>query len=80
MSTEVPKWAKADDGSAELCFPMLTIGQMTQPPNGASWESCNDEGYNLEFKIQRFSQAPLGAMVEATCELSTEASVDCPNL
>ncbi len=43
---------------------------------------CSEQGYNLQFQIIRQPgvPAPLGAVVMATCSLSTNQAIDCPLL
>ncbi|MCR9164803.1 MAG: VWA domain-containing protein [Nannocystaceae bacterium] len=67
----------ADDSvpeGADVCFVYLTDDERDQ--------ACVDSGYNLEFRIVRREgvPAPGGAQVSATCQLSQQRTVDCPNL
>ena len=67
----------ADDAipdSADVCFVALTGDDKDQV--------CIDEGWNLEFRIVRREgfPAPGGAQVSATCQLSPNKLVDCPDL
>ena len=43
-------------------------------------QECIDDGWNLEFRIVRDGPAPGGARVSATCQLSQNKALDCPNL
>jgi hypothetical protein len=59
---------------ADLCYRALTGDEMS--------EQCTEEGWNLEFKTIRAPgvQAPNNSSIEATCEVSMNKSVDCPDL
>lgn len=59
---------------ADVCFISLT-GDAKDPV-------CIEEGWNLEFRIVRREgvPAPGGAQVSATCQLSQNRAVDCPDL
>jgi hypothetical protein len=43
---------------------------------------CAEEGWNLEFELVRRdgTRAPGGTSVRATCQLSQQREIDCPNL
>jgi len=58
----------------EVCYEMLT-GDALSP-------ICADEGWNLEFRFVQADgvPAPPGAVYEATCQLSAQSNVDCPDL
>ncbi len=45
-------------------------------------QECIDEGWNLEFKLERREGFPAvgGTTVQATCQLSQTPEVDCPDL
>ncbi len=69
----------------DACFRYLTDA----PTNGATAtllddmsEECFDEGWNLEFAIERRPGRPqqAGARTRATCQLSQTEEIDCPNL
>jgi hypothetical protein len=59
---------------ADVCFVMLTGGAMSM--------ECAAEGWNLEFDLVRRDGVapPAGTNVNATCQLSQQKSIDCPNL
>jgi hypothetical protein len=59
---------------ASVCYEALTGAALSQ--------LCADEGWNLEFRFVRAAgvPAPSGAALAATCELSVQTAVDCPNL
>jgi len=54
------------------CFDYLT-GSKMHP-------QCRAEGWNLQFALTRLEQAPAGATVRATCQLSQTQEIDCPGL
>ena len=43
-------------------------------------QECIDDGWNLEFKLERSAAAPGGTTVQATCQLSQAQELDCPDL
>jgi hypothetical protein len=57
-------------------------GSATADPTDAMSETCVDEGYNLEFAIERRPgfPAPGDATMSATCALSEQPAQDCPGL
>jgi hypothetical protein len=67
------------DGSvpegADVCFISVTAEGEIDP-------ACTDDGYNVEFRIVRAEgkPAPGGAQVSATCQLSQNTALDCPDL
>ena len=69
----------------DACFRYLTDA----PKDGATAtilddmsEECFDEGWNLEFGIERRPgrPQPTGARTRATCQLSQTEEIDCPDL
>jgi len=76
MEVNIPACG-ADDAvpeGADVCFVSLT-GDAKDPV-------CVEEGWNLEFRIVRREgvPAPGGAQVSATCQLSQNKALDCPDL
>lgn len=71
--SECPSDAMVPDG-AEVCW----IGVFGAELDAA----CADAGWNFEFRFVRRdgAPAPAGASIEATCQLSQNVEVDCPNL
>ncbi|MCA9656554.1 MAG: VWA domain-containing protein [Myxococcales bacterium] len=65
--------ALVDDGSAE---------KATDNPVDDMSDFCVDRGWNLEFTLVRREgfPAPGGTSVEATCQLSQNKAIDCPEL
>ena len=61
-------------GMADVCFTSLVDATLS--------EECTMEGWNLEFRLVRRDgvPAPGGTAVSATCQLSQNKQVDCPNL
>ena len=59
---------------ADVCFVYLTDDERDP--------ACVEDGFNLEFRIVRREgvPAPGGAQVSATCQLSQQRTVDCPDL
>lgn len=79
------------DDNAEVCFIALVDGALDangDPQNFSDTdrddlsETCQDEGWNLEFVLNRREgfPAPGGTSVKATCELSQSKVIDCPQL
>ena len=71
--------------SADVCYRML-IDDKENPQTASSIDNmdteCTDDGWNLEFVIERREGKPAvgGTAVEATCQLSAVEELDCPNL
>jgi hypothetical protein len=67
--------------SDDVCYRMLTHNVTPTGLDDISAE-CSDEGWNLEFAIERRPghPAPGGAIIRATCEPSGNVPVDCPGL
>jgi hypothetical protein len=70
---------KACDGDAvpegdNVCYQSLTGDAMD--------DYCIDQGYNLQFQLLRREgfPAPGGTSVKATCQLSQNKALDCPDL
>jgi hypothetical protein len=57
---------------ADACYVMRTGDDMDP--------ACIEDGWNLEFQLFRAVPAPGGTSVSATCELSAQPRVDCPDL
>jgi hypothetical protein len=55
-----------------VCYVGLTGDGMHQ--------DCIDDGWNLQFELFRSAPAPGGTSVSATCELSAQPRVDCPDI
>ena len=75
------------DGSVpegdDVCFLSLTDQTgLTDTEDDDIQAACTDVGYNLEFRIVRRegNPAPGGAQVSATCQLSQNTALDCPDL
>ena len=69
--------------SEDVCFVALVdTGNLTPDPDDQLSEECIDLGWNLEFRLIRREGASAagGTSVSATCELSQQPTVDCPNL
>ncbi len=68
----------------DACYRMLIDdgSPNTASPDDNMQQECIDDGWNLEFVIERREGKPAvgGTAVEATCELSAAPEVDCPNL
>ncbi|MBK6916848.1 MAG: VWA domain-containing protein [Deltaproteobacteria bacterium] len=58
----------------DVCYEALVGDNLSQ--------ACVDEGWNLEFRLVRRDgvPAPGGTSVSATCQLSPNKKLDCPNL
>lgn len=68
---------------ADVCFVSLVDQDESTPSADDDMDpACIDEGWNLEFRVNRREgvPAPGGAQVSATCQLSPNKVVDCPNL
>ena len=70
-------------GDEEACYRLL-VDQGNPGGNGVDdmSQACVDEGWNLEFAIERKpgTRAVGGSSVKATCKLSENRDIDCPNL
>jgi hypothetical protein len=68
-------------GDDDVCYRMLTENGTPTGLDDISAD-CFDEGWNLEFVIERRPGAPPpgGTVVRATCQLSENKEVDCPLL
>jgi hypothetical protein len=67
----------------DVCY--VALGDSNgDTPTGADDISpaCADDGWNLEFRIVRKQgvPAPEGTQISATCALSLDPDIDCPNL
>ena len=85
--TEIPECVEVDGvwtatGGASVCFAKLLdrTGKETLSKLDDMSEECIEEGWNLEFFIQRAGPAPAGTSVTATCQLSDNKAADCPLL
>ncbi len=70
-------------GGADACFVSLVDqSSLTASPDDDMGQACINEGWNLEFRINRSAgvPAPAGAQIRAVCELSQNTVVDCPGL
>ncbi len=85
--TEIPEceevngvWTAGD--GASVCFGQRLdpTGKLTLSTLDDMSKECVEEGWNLEFFIQRTGPAPAGTAVQATCQLSDNKGVDCPLL
>ncbi|MGH1340635.1 MAG: VWA domain-containing protein [Nannocystales bacterium] len=68
---------------ADACFAALVDpGGATEATDDDMQPACVDEGWNLEFRINRSAGAPApsGAEIRAVCELSQNKALDCPGL
>lgn len=68
---------------ADVCFVSLVDQNgSTASPEDDMQAACIDEGWNLEFRINRREgvPAPGGARIGATCQLSENKAIDCPGL
>ena len=76
---------------ANVCYIALTDGALNAAGdrdfgNDATTDDlsqfCADEGWNLEFILLRREgfPAPGGTSVKATCQLSSQKAIDCPQL
>ncbi len=68
---------------ADVCFVNLVDQNgTTASEDDDMQQACIDEGWNLEFRVNRREgvPAPGGAQVSATCQLSPNKIVDCPGL
>jgi hypothetical protein len=64
-----------------VCFVALTDGSGQTPSSIDNMSpECVAEGFNLQFLLLRTAPAQSGVFVEATCELSTDPTADCPLL
>jgi len=73
--TSIPKCVDgAVPDGADVCY-LAVIGADMDP-------ICIDEGWNLEFRLVRREgvPAPGGTSVQATCQLSVQKEIDCPDL
>lgn len=83
--TPIPECGGDDalpDG-ADVCYVALTDKTAaTDSTADDMQQACIDEGWNLEFRLVRREgvPAPGGAEVSATCQLSQNKSLDCPDL
>jgi len=68
-------------GSDDVCYRMLT-SNATPTTMDDIYAECFDEGWNLEFMIERRpgTPAPVASIIRATCEPSGNVPVDCPGL
>ena len=85
VETKIPECGANDSVPMgdDVCFVALTDKDGTTPTNSDDMQdACIDEGWNLEFRIVRREgePAPGGASVSATCQLSQNKAVDCPQL
>jgi len=67
---------------ATLCFAYLLDPNGDSTPSGLDDMSprCVLDGFNLEFAIVRTAAAPANTLIAASCELSPNKKLDCPNL
>ncbi len=85
QETSIPPCGANDavpDG-ADVCFVALVDGSgETASDLDDLSDECLAEGWNLEFRLVRRNgvPAPGGTSVKATCQLSTQKEVDCPDL
>lgn len=72
----IPECGEGDSvpEGADVCFVYLTEDEREA--------ACIEGGFNLEFRIVRREgfPAPGGAQVSATCQLSQQPRIDCPDL
>jgi hypothetical protein len=80
VDTNAGTWDFPNDNT-HVCFIELTQNDTPSEIDDISTD-CSDEGFNLEFRLERREghPAPGGTTVTATCELSGNPSVDCPDL
>jgi len=85
VETNIPQ-CNADGtlpADADVCFIPLTDKTMgTASTVDDMSPECITEGWNLEFRLVRAEDAPApgGTSVKATCQLSVQKDVDCPDL
>ena len=86
QATVIPRCVKAGGewappADATICHVLLVDrdGTTADPSDDLS-EACQDEGWNLEFKIVRTAPAPAGSTITASCVLSDNSRLDCPGL
>ncbi|RMG93742.1 MAG: VWA domain-containing protein [Deltaproteobacteria bacterium] len=70
---------------ASACFRYLTDrwgAEGTPTKLDDMGDACIEEGWNLEFRIERRigSPPPSGTRIQATCQLSQQEEIDCPDL
>lgn len=68
---------------ADVCFVgLVDPSGLTGSTDDDMQQACVDEGWNLEFRINRRDgvPAPSGSVVGAACSLSSNKLVDCPGL
>ena len=74
------RWAPgyAEAGAYNVTF----HAEATDNPVDDMSDFCVDRGWNLEFTLVRREgfPAPGGTSVEATCQLSQNKAIDCPEL
>jgi hypothetical protein len=65
-----------------VCYYTLTDQSQSGDPLDDMSDLCIEEGWNLEFKIERREGFPAagGSSMTATCQLSETPTVDCPGL
>ncbi len=75
-----------------VCFVALVDGALntsnarefdsTEDDGDDMSDFCANEGWNLEFILKRREgfPAPGGTAVKATCQLSSQKAIDCPQL
>lgn len=67
----------------DVCFvPLVDSNGSTSASKDDLQPACINEGWNLEFRINRREgvSEPSGAAITASCELSQNQAVDCPGL
>jgi hypothetical protein len=85
--TVIPKCVEVNgvwtvpDG-ANLCYAQLIdkTGSETVSKIDDMSAACLSEGFNLEFGFVRTQPPAPGATIQASCELSANKAMDCPNL
>jgi hypothetical protein len=76
LETSIPACANGDEvpEGVDVCYQALVGDEMAQ--------ECQDQGFNLQFQLVRREgfPAPGGTSVKATCQLSQNKAIDCPDL
>jgi hypothetical protein len=64
-----------------VCFRLLgdAHGATGSPLDDLS-PTCAQDGWNLEFAIERIGASPAGSRLTVSCRTSEQPETDCPNL